>query len=424
MEVEMNNITPIFGHTGHTKVTLETIQADEFAAKFVMSKGIHHKALLEKTIKAAPALGYGKAAMALLTVIHGYVRDIDWQDGRPICFASNETLAWDSQLSVSAIKKSLRELAQLGLISRTGDGNGKRTGGRHGPGPKKGHLREDTTGINLAPLASKYNDHCEAAANYDRAQAQMKTMTIAVRRFLRNIGQIREQCIGVHVNKTKWEPLSKASDELAPRIVSARHNRNLSAMSELLTRLAELHQAISNVLKTKLALITSKKETPQGGNFAPQILSTTTLNSYGIISANETSSRGDVSTPVANDEHKQTYTEHGPIYASELGYLFPTTAEYFPEISSLTTWEAIARRISYGGPSMIGLKRELWERAIQELPLGHPQIMFSITLDWVSAEPGREKRAGGYFIAMWKRYNAGQLNLFPTVMGRRKRMAA
>jgi hypothetical protein len=420
----MSNIKPFFGHTGHTRITENTINADEFAASFMMSKDIHHKAFIEMTIKAAQALKYPKAAIALLTIINGYIREVDWKDGRPICFASNEKLAWDAQVSVSAIKKNLKELAIRGLISRTGDGNGKRTGGRYGRGPKQGHLREDTTGINLAPLAGLYHAHCEAAQGYVEAQIYMKTMTITARRFIRNIGQMKTECIGINIKQKIWEHIVLQAADIEKLIQNARNSRNLEAMEKLLGKISDLSQEFTAILKRKLAVLNSKKNTPQGGNLTPQIPITASSNSYGIIQANQEGCRNDSCENISAAEHAQTYTEHGSIHASEIMHLFPIMSEYFPTLRSAKTWESIERGIAPNVPYIINIRKELWAAAMEELPLGYPQIMFAITLDWISGPNGKPDRAGGYFMAMWRRYKTDDLHLFPTIMGKRKGLAA
>lgn len=400
-------------------ITRATIEADRCAAEFSYDPTIHRKAFIDAAMRAAPALGYGAAAMNLLRILFDHTRQIDWEDGRPICFASNEHLAGQIGKTVSAVKKQLRELAQAGLIARAGDGNGKRIGGRYGSGARKGHLRDETTGINLAPIAAKYEEHLAAIEQYRLEQEQLRTMAITARRFLRNIAQMRQQCVADGIPEDAWEGFSILADQLGPEILAARHGRNVERLAIAINRLGEAHVGMTALLRTQFDRENDNKFEPQGGKKCPHIPSTTPEDiSDGIQGLPE--ARRSNGLPDTNDPgHPETYTEHGAIKASEIPHLFPNFGAFWSDRSQTQTFEAIARCISQGGHSFIGLKLDLWNKALAELPLGYPQIMFAIALEWLAANPG-QRNAGGYFIGMVKKYHAGQLNLHATIMKRRK----
>jgi replication initiation protein RepC len=400
-------------------VSAQTIEADAYAASYVCNGDVHHKALLDAALRAAPAMGYGAASINLLRVLFNFTRKVDWEDGRPICFASNENLAGQIGKTVSAIKKQLRELANAGLISRDGDGNGKRIGGRYGAGLRKGHLRDDTVGINLAPLASKFDEHMDAIAEYEQVQEQLRTMAITARRFVRNIGQMREQCIAYQIDRDTWTEYAEAVNTLAPEIMHARHSRNAHRLAAALDRLAEAHTGITEILREYFAARDHNNITPQGGKKCPHIPVTTPKYFSESIKGSQEEHGSEAQPDNEISEHPETFTEHGVIKASEIPYLFPNFGAFWSDRRQTHSFEAIAKCISEGGHSFIGIRRELWERTLSELPLGYPQIMFAITLEWLADHP-EKRNPGGYFIGMVRKYNAGQLNLHGTVMGRRK----
>ncbi|NJM50205.1 MAG: hypothetical protein HC843_04420 [Sphingomonadales bacterium] len=412
--------------TGFTTVTLATIDADAYAAKFQMDKGIHYKRILEICAKAGPILGYSKPAMLLLTTLFSYTREIDWHDGRPICFASNERLAADIGLTVSSVKKQMRELNNLGLISRSETSNGKRSGGRHTTGPRKGHLLDITVGINLAPLAAKFHDHEIAIEQFEKNYSKLQKMKREALRFTRNIGQMYEQCLHLNIAENRWLDIATLTDSLAPKIKDAAHSRSLEKMMNVWQQLGEANKKLTDLLHKHFSETQPNKLTPQGGKNDPQITSTSTESPSGDIKAYQGSRSGEGS--VSNSpsdppekEHEITFTQYGDISSSEIPHLFPSVAEFIcidEKKKDSRSWEALGKAISSHGHNLIHLKRDLWIKALAELPLGYAQIMFAITLEWNVNNPS--KNAGGYFMGMWAKYHKDELNLWGTIMKRRK----
>lgn len=412
--------------TGFTTVTLATIDADSYAAQFQMDKGVHYKRFLELCVSAAPICGYSAGAIRLLTVLHGYTREVDWQDGRPICYATNERLAADTGRTVSSIKKQLKELGNLGLISRGGTSNGTRSGGRHLNGPRKGHLLDTTVGINLAPLAAKFHDHQVAIDQFEADFRSLQKMKREALRFNRNIGQMAEQCLHLGIPKADWSEIASLADTLAPEIVRAAHCRSVKRMTAVWEQLGKASNKLTSVLHAHFVQTQQNKLIPQGGKNDPQTTITSPESPSGDIKANQGGSSGERSVPVSPsepfiEEHQATFTQHGEVKASEIPHLFPSIADFVcfdAGGGDSRSWEALGRAITSHGHNLIQLKRELWVRALDELPLGYAQMMFAITLEWHVENPSNN--AGGYFMGMWNKYHKDELNLWATIMKRRK----
>jgi hypothetical protein len=412
--------------TGFPTVTLATIDADSYAAQFQMHKGVHYKRFLEICQSAAPVIGYSAGAIRLLGVLHGYTREVDWHDGRPICYATNERLAADTGRTVSSIKKQLKELSHFGLISRGGTSNGTRSGGRHMSGPRKGHLLDTTVGINLAPLAAKFHDHEIAVEQFETEFRQLQKMKREALRFNRSISQMHEQCLALGIHKDKWSDIVSLTDILAPEILKAAHCRSLERMTGVWQRLAEASRMLTNLLHDHFVQAEQNKLTPQGGINNPQTTSTSPESPSGDISAlREGCSRQHSFPPspldTSIDEHEATFTQHGEIKASEIPHLFPSIADFIcfeADARHSRSWEALGRAITAHGHNLIQLKRDHWIRALNELPLGYAQMMFAITLEWHVKNPSNN--AGRYFMGMWNKYHKDELNLWATIMKRRK----
>ena len=423
--------------TGWWKANLQSFTAEDqvaaFAASTLADRNIHYKALIEAVHDAATALSIPRPLLQLLDYLFDQVREIDWKDGRPICFPSNETIAKHFRQTVSAIKKKLRQLADLGLISRSGDSNGRRFGGRIGSGPRKGHLREETTGINLAPLAMLYQDHVDAAAQYELQCRQSSLAARQCRVHARHIRQLAHQCRAMGIAQHLWATTTDDAERLDRHIQPLNLANATAELEAIAAELESCRARLTALVREALEASAQNEKRPHGGEISTQLPSTTPLTFSEGVNAPQSGSSGEAGASNSNaceeeEQHETTYTQHGPIKATELAYLFPALEEHIPEIRAMRSWEAISRAFSERAASLIGLKQERWAETYGQLPLGYPAIMFAIALQWITDNPERAAErhgaGGGYFVGMARKYDAGELNLHPTIMKRRKMLEA
>lgn len=101
--------------------------------------------------KVASAIGLKAPDMLLLDTLAAVAQPQDWEQGRrPIVWASNNFLTEQLGWSLSALRRHVRRLCEVGVIAMKDSPNGKRWGRRG----EDGHIIE-AYGFDLAPLAAR-----------------------------------------------------------------------------------------------------------------------------------------------------------------------------------------------------------------------------------------------------------------------------
>lgn len=409
---------------GWTRTSAGSLDAAEFANGFSNPGEVHHKALLEATERAAPALGYRPAALRLLRYLHDQVRAIDWQDGRPICFASNEAMAYALGVTTDAIKKQLRSLRDHGLITRTGSANGQRRGGRIRNGPMTGHLEEQTSGENLSPLAMRFAEHCQAYARYAAEQKAMQTLAKRAMAAWRDIQAMNDELAAHKAQSSESGQIIGEAESIMALLGRARARRCLTDALPLSDQLEALQAQIRVILRACWSndeSLNPVNNHPMGGNNSTHIpITIPSILFENVYTSKEASSGSCVQpkTEQLDTDRSETHTGYGTIKASELPYLFEGYREF---VGDYRTFDEAERRITNGIHSFIGLKQAIWLQAIKELPTGYAVMMFAFALDFISKNP--EKNGGAYFIGCWRKYQQGTFKPHGTVMARRKKDA-
>jgi len=113
--------------------------------------------------RVAAAIGLKAPDLLLLDTFAAFTQPQDWEQGRrPIVWASNNFLIEQTGFSLSALRRHVRRLAELGLIWIKDSPNGKRYGHRDEDG-----VIIEAFGFDLAPLAAR-------AAEFQSLYAQLK----------------------------------------------------------------------------------------------------------------------------------------------------------------------------------------------------------------------------------------------------------
>ncbi|KPB00667.1 plasmid replication protein RepC [Ahrensia marina] len=136
------------------------------------------------TKKVAAAIGLKAPDLLLLDTLAAFTQSQDWEQGRrPIVWASNNYLIEQTGFSLSALRRHIRRLAELGLIWIKDSPNGKRYGYRDEDG-----VIVEAFGFDLAPLAART---AEFEALYVRIKeerefcASMRNVVTVTRRIIR-----------------------------------------------------------------------------------------------------------------------------------------------------------------------------------------------------------------------------------------------
>lgn len=162
-------------HSGWRKPTPGLCRANALAEDGERMSVPKAKALLAVR-RVAAAIGLKPGGLLLLDTLAAFTRVDDWEDGtRPLVWPSNAYLVDVTGLSVSAVKRHLRKLVDLGLITCKDSSNGKRWGRRD----EAGRITE-AYGFDLTPLAARVY---EFEALYKALCAERKQFSRLKRQF-------------------------------------------------------------------------------------------------------------------------------------------------------------------------------------------------------------------------------------------------
>ncbi len=175
---------------GHRRLDERTAATDQLAAQFHgLPADLSHWQVLTVFKRAAPYIGIPPRLVHAVDTLMSWSRSIDWSDGqRPIVFPSNEKLTQKLGIGVRQVQKVLASAARFGLITHRDSANGNRVGARG----KDGRLIY-AYGIDLSPLAVRYQEFVEAATKGAEADLRIKVLRqrlAAARRRIRTLAQL------------------------------------------------------------------------------------------------------------------------------------------------------------------------------------------------------------------------------------------
>lgn len=154
--------------------------------------------------KVAAAIGLKAPDMLLLDTLAAVTQPQDWEEGRrPIVWASNAFLTEQIGYSLAALRRHIRRLCELGIISMKDSPNGKRWGRRD----DCGYIVE-AYGFDLAPLAARAEEFEALYAGILEERALCKslrnTITVARRAIRAKIEKAQESAL-----RGPWKDLTE-----------------------------------------------------------------------------------------------------------------------------------------------------------------------------------------------------------------------
>lgn len=137
-------------HTGWRKPTPGLVIAEQHA-QVGEQKSIPKTQAIVACKKVAAAIGLKAPDMLLLDTLAAVAQPQDWEQGRrPIVWASNNFMMEQCGFSLSALRRHIRRLCDIGVIAMKDSPNGKRWGRRN----EDGYIIE-AYGFDLAPMAAR-----------------------------------------------------------------------------------------------------------------------------------------------------------------------------------------------------------------------------------------------------------------------------
>ena len=360
--------------------------------------------------EAEPYLGLPPQAYKLLAWLVKQTQAQDWEEGsRPICWPSAARQAEFLGLSPARVKILNRALFEAGIFILRDSPTGKRYGRRD----PDGRIIE-AYGFDLSPLAYRFDEFIRLAAEAKAEREQLRGLrqraTIA-RRAIRQIGETLESLNAV---PPEWEQLAADTAALVALIRPTKRPDDLALIVQSLER--RKTQAEAWLREASQAVETS----PEGLADEPHNISTNLSDNLSdTVIASKESSRAERAEPTpcptvpASDddlEHSVTFRPFQSIeklHVGELLSLAPRLADYLPQ--QFPDWGDI---VAVAGTSLredLGVSQSLWGEACRVMG----RQLAAVTLAIVSTKPKEHfsRGAGGYFAAMVKRAQKGELHL-------------
>ena len=392
--------------------------------------------------KVAAAIGLKAPDMLLLDTLAAITQPQDWEQGRrPIVWSSNAFLEEQTGFSLSALRRHVRRLCELGVIAMKDSPNGKRWGKRDEDG-----FIVQAYGFDLGPLAAR-------AQEFEMLHAQLHEE----RQFcasLRNTITVTRRIIRAKIDKAQESglrgPWRELRDEFALMLQSLpKRSTGAQKLLDLLDWFKELKEKVEqafadafdwpNESDLQQAFKRPAEDThsvPNSINMKPtdvsndtHILTTKQLHpvksncfknkaTAGVAPELPTSARVGGPEEVDLDISWSTHTNKR---GSEVDIpMLMASCPHFAEMARglqgyLKSWNDVHRAAAQLRP-MAGISEDAWN--VAQKVMGPGVAAAAIALIFDKHTDGEVKSPGGYLRGMVEKARAGELHLDRSFYGR------
>lgn len=434
-------------HNGWRKPTPGLVVAEKHA-QAGESLSIPKSQATSSVKRVAAAIGLKAPDLLLLDTFAAFTQPQDWEQGRrPIVWASNNFLIEQTGFSLSALRRHVRRLAEMGLIWIKDSPNGKRYGHRDEDGVIIGAY-----GFDLAPLAARAE---EFQALYVRLKEERAFCAAQ-----RNVITVTRRIIRAKIEKALESglrgPWRKLEVEFAT-LLQALPKRTTTA-SKLLDlvdwfnafkdRVEEAFEAAfdwppesdekpanrTNEVTTK-TLSFNKNMVPTGPTNETHILTTTQPNPVSsnrfeekapvaVESQFQSSKRVEPSEEIDLDIEWSTHTNK---HRSEVDIpMLMLTCPHFAEMARemegyIKNWDDL-HRAAGKIRTIAGISENAWN--VAQRALSPAVAAAAVALIFDKHTTGEVKSPGGYLRGMVEKAQAGELHLDRSFYGRLSERAA
>ena len=427
--------------TGWRKATPELLQAERFA-KVGEQLTVPKTRAIVATKKVAAAIGLKSQDMLLLDTFGAITQTQDWEQGRrPIVWASNHFLMEQTGFSLATLRRHVRRLYEVGVISMKDSPNGKRWGRRDADG-----VIVEAYGFDLSPMAARTE---EFEALYHQMQAERAHCTT-----LRNAITVTRRMIRAKIEKAlenglrgPWGELHETFEELLESLPkrSAKAMRLESYFDRIKSFQTSVEHAFEmsfdcSAISNKSQQLSSCHNTKKSKNMTPTSLENDThiLTTNKPISVNsnqaESLSSADVTamdTEIERVEASENvdlsinWSTHTNSRNSKIDVpMLMASCPHFAEMARgsqdyLENWNDVHRAAAALRP-IVGISEGGWN--IANKVLGPQRAAASIALILDKSSDAEIKSPGGYLRGMIEKAQIGELHLDRSLYGRLKDM--
>ncbi|TDQ60435.1 replication initiation protein RepC [Maritalea mobilis] len=355
--------------------------------------------------KVAAHIGMKPAQLMLLDILFAFSKPQDWEQGqRPFVWPSNQYLMDQTGFSLPALKRHLRRLGELGLISFHDSPNGKRYGHRDG----QGNIVE-AYGFDLSPLAARAGElealHQKIMAERAQQQQLRKELTRTRRSIRARLVEAIEGGLAGH-----WKQLEREFNEILSNLPNSKKEQG--AMKVALEKLTNLYHIIEELFAGALDLPSTQKASSEK------------------ITENTNPSQLKIEPHIQNTNHSHLNCKTKPAVPDNLpqerGFTFETFNQVCPNYIKLATelcgqlrgWEDLKSASQQMG-LMIGITPDHWNRLTTQLGIYPSAVAIGLTYEKHIA--GEVQNPAGYLSGMAKKAQIGTLNLGRSIFARLSR---
>lgn len=422
--------------TGFRAMTPGINNAHTLAEQWGTQTAVQKKRAVLAFNKASSLLGLHAQAIQLMNCLLSFTRDCDWEaDSRPLAWPDNQRLMDELNTSLATVKRTLRRLAETGLITFKDSPSGRRVGRRN---PHSGRIEvERSYGIDLAPLGIRTPDLEAMAEAQERRQAYTRSLAQQFTRDRKMLTSYIESGLAYDL-PGPWRECADELDELA----ALRRGR---CSTERLEDLCERLGAVLERARTAYAAAADKFEdqaarpapsgagqagqkdmnmSPLGFTSEPHIQNTTERQIHDLyrrerrsadaeqldlISAGSAGEEGLGNKPERGETPEQpTKIEARPIDPPTLMVLCPEFGQWIVSRGRVT-WDDIVNAAEKVAKPSLQIPDSTWAAACRML--GRQTAAAAVALIYEKHEDGLIDNPGAYLNGMLSKAEAGQLHL-------------
>jgi replication initiation protein RepC len=423
--------------SGWRKPTPELLQAERFA-EVGEQLTIPKTRAVVATKKVAAVIGLKSQDLLLLDTFGAVTQSQDWEQGRrPIVWASNHFLMQQTGFSLATLRRHVRKLCEVGVISMKDSPNGKRWGRRDADG-----VIVEAYGFDLAPMAARAEEFEALYAHLQAERALCATLRNAITVTRRMIRAKIEKALEAGL-RGPWTNLQGAFRELLESL-PARSER-AGGLESYLDRIRAFSASVETSFEmafdwpaeTDVTQASVVENRPQETR---NMIPTSLKNDAHILTTNEpisvTSNRFETKHAAGvvpkdrkaePDERSEgidldiSWNTHETKRSSDIDIpLLMASCPHFAEMARSTQgfmrdWNDVHRAAAALRP-MVGISEDAW--SVANKVLGPAVAAASIALILDKSTEGEIKSPGGYLRGLVERAQIGQLHLDRSFYGR------
>lgn len=385
--------------------------------------------------RVAHVIGLKPGDLMLLETLAVFTKPCDWEKGaRPIVWPSNDYLVERTGYSLSAVKRHLRRLAEVGLVAFRDSSNGKRWGHRN---KEDGRIVE-AYGLDLSPLAAR-------AREFEALHAALEAERTLTRDLRRGITILRRTVAAllssdVDLADALWHDIARRYNALMATLRYV--ERDLNALREVHQAFLALRGDAEEALRrTSKGSVDNDPDaaggcenitnlSPTGVNSAPHIQITTHLkhvNCNGIEHATE--ANGAAEPPMASLKADVAGVAAGKIGSARDRPRVPNELSLQAILIACPAFTAMARGIAGHIRDwrdllavadrirpVIGISEDAWASAHRAMSREAAAVALALITDKYS--DGLVSSPGGYLRGLTLKATTGDLHLARSVFGR------